>query len=593
MSGESLTRSLGHSLAHSLTHHYLLASSISPEMKTTDLLLAQLLLSSSPGIMAIPGTSTSTISGADSGSDVLFSAWQPFSSALPIPPTIDMRQGGNVHIEMKKFDHNFKGGLSFATPMYGYALQGHAPSFPGPTILTRRDVPVNITWHNSLEAPHILDSHIARDLLLHPSSCYPACGIPAIVHIHGMEVPASSDGVPYQSLYGNSSRIDTYPNAQMSSTHVYHDHAMGLTRLNHWSGLVGTYIIEDPKLEADIASAVDIPLVITDTLVDPLGTLLYPDSPCNPHYPLEATKWAPESFGSVNAVNGVVLPYLDVPQQNVRFRFINGANSRNFGLNIPFFSQCTLIAKDMGLVNEPYVLSSADEILLYPLERVDLMCDFTKTALGSEFNITDWSYTEETTQDFAGIMQLRVVTADTKDEQHVSIPKTLNHIKNLQELYVASPGAERHLMLDEVVDEDDCPLKLVIKVDDAVSSFENRDHIECVKGDVEKWVFRNPTADVHPFHWHAIAVQCGNDDASIDTNSLKDTVQIPNAEDDTETITQVCYVACTPNDYLVEGSDASPTDFRFSTKDPYVVHCHMLEHEENAMMTYFFLADKE
>ena len=289
----------------------------------------------------------------------------------------------------------------------------------------------------------------------------------------------------------------------------------------------------------------------------------------------------------------MVLPYLEVPQQNVRLRFINGANSRNFGLNIPFYSQCTVVAKDMGLVNEPYVLSSADQVLLYPLERVDLICDFSKSALGTEFNITDWSYTDENTQDFPGIMQVRVATPGDKEEQHMEIPSTLNHIKNLKEVYAGNPGAERHLMLDEVVDEEGCPLKLVIKVDDVVSSFEEKDHIKCIKGDVEKWIFRNPTADVHPFHWHAISVQCGDDDATVDTNALKDTVQIPNAEDDSKTVTQVCYVACTPNDYLIEGSQVSATAFQFPTVDPYVVHCHMLEHEENAMMTYFYLADKE
>jgi hypothetical protein len=62
-------------------------------------------------------------------------------------------------------------------------------------------------------------------------------------------------------------------------------------------------------------------------------------------------------------------------------------------------------------------------------------------------------------------------------------------------------------------------------------------------------------------------------------------------EDDYDTITQVCYVACTPNEYLIEGSEIGPADFSFDTSEPYVVHCHMLEHEENAMMTYFMLTN--
>jgi FtsP/CotA-like multicopper oxidase with cupredoxin domain len=524
-----------------------------------------------------------------------FFSWEAYVTPLKIPPVIDMREGGHLDMEMKNFNHHFGAGLALPTHMYGFSALGEEASFPGPTILVQKDVPLSITWHNSLQAPHILDKHVARDLLMHPSSCYPACGVPAVTHVHGMEVPPSSDGLPYQSIYQNQSRTDTYPNSQMASTHVYHDHAMGLTRLNHWSGLVGGYIIQDPKLEAAISTTVDVPLIITDTLVSISGDLLYPDSPCSPLVPEEETKWAPESFGSVNLVNGVVLPFLEVPQQMVRLRFVNGANSRNFGLNIPFFSDCTVVAKDMSLVNEPYALAAADEVLLYPLERLDLLCDFSETPLDTQFNVTDWSYTAENKQAFEGILQLRVASPGEEQQQHMHVPRTLNRLKNLRALYEEAPGAERHLTLDEEVDQDGCPLKLVIKVDGEVSSFENRDAIQCMKGDVERWNFHNPTADVHPFHWHAIAVQCGADDASVDSNALKDTVQIPNAEDedDAETVTQVCYVACTPNDFLLRGSRSSPSDFKFPTKEPYVVHCHMLEHEENAMMTYFFLADKD
>jgi FtsP/CotA-like multicopper oxidase with cupredoxin domain len=178
-------------------------------------------------------------------------------------------------------------------------------------------------------------------------------------------------------------------------------------------------------------------------------------------------------------------------------------------------------------------------------------------------------------------------------KERVTIPKRLNRIKNLQKEFDLGSGATRNITLEEITDEDDCPLKLLLKINGVTTNFENNDHIQCVKGDIEKWNFINPTADVHPFHWHAIAVQCGLTEESINTNILKDTVQIPNSEDDYDVVTTTCYVACTPNDYLLEGSTSSPTDFGFDTSTPYVVHCHMLEHEENAMMTYFYLADSD
>jgi FtsP/CotA-like multicopper oxidase with cupredoxin domain len=157
----------------------------------------------------------------------------------------------------------------------------------------------------------------------------------------------------------------------MASTHLYHDHAMGLTRLNSWAGLFGGYIISDPDSPVEqMQTTCDIPLIISDIILSTeYATLLYPTNKCA----LEDTKWVPESYGTVNAVNGIVMPFLNVPQQQCRLRLMNGANSRNFGVNMPFFDKCQVIASDMGLVNSPYSLSSASEVLLYPLERIELM----------------------------------------------------------------------------------------------------------------------------------------------------------------------------------------------------------------------------
>jgi FtsP/CotA-like multicopper oxidase with cupredoxin domain len=470
--------------------------------------------------------------------------------------------------------------------MYGFGLLGETPTFPGPTILTTTNVPVKITWHNNISGLHVLNAYVAPSLLMPPTNCYPACGVPVVTHIHGMEVPASSDGIPNQAIYHGQSRTNTYNNSQMSSTHVYHDHSMGFTRLNHWSGLLGGYVIEDPTspLEKALASLPDVLLMLTDTLVSTNKSLMYARSPCA----LEHTRWAPEAYGSVNAVNGVVAPYVNMPQQQVRLRIVNGANSRNYRLNIPFFADCQVIATDMGFVNVPYLLSSPDDLLLFPLERVEMVCDFTTSELGAVYNVTDVSNASGTEQFFDEVLQVRVSLPGSGAER-VEIPDRTNRIKNLQALYEESPGAVRRIGLDEEVDAEDCPTKLEILIDGKVTSFEDNGSVSCTVGHIEKWEFSNPTADVHPFHWHAISVQCGATEDTVDTNQLKDTVQIPNKEGDVDSVTQVCYVACTPNDYLLEGSSTQPTDFQFDTTEPYVVHCHMLEHEENAMMVYFYL----
>lgn len=491
---------------------------------------------------------------------------------------------------MGEHEHFWGGGLINKVKMYGYGLMGSTISFPGPTILAAKNVPLQITWYNNISGPHILDAYIEPSLMAPPASCYPGCGVPLITHVHGMEVPAENDGVPYQAVYYGNNRTDTYNNSQMSSTHLYHDHAMGLTRLNSWSGLLGGFIISDPNsmVEQQMHTTCDIPLVITDTIISPNATLLYPTNDCT----LQQTKWVPESYGTVNAVNGIVMPFVNVPQQQCRLRLINGANSRNFGLNIPFFDTCKVIASDMGFVNTPYSLSSANDVLLYPLERVELMCDFRSVSLNTAFNVTDVSYTSENEQSYSEIFQLRVARPpDFENDGSFEVPVELNAIKDLKEAHAAIGGLTRNITLAEVVDEEDCPVQLLILENNVSTSYLEDGYIECVKGTVERWNFMNPSADVHPFHWHAISVQCGPSDDAVDTNELKDTVPIPSAEGEYETVTQVCYVACTPNDYLVEDSTTDPKGFAFDTAMPYVVHCHMLEHEENAMMTYFLISD--
>ena len=97
----------------------------------------------------------------------------------------------------------------------------------------------------------------------------------------------------------------------------------------------------------------------------------------------------------------------------------------------------------------------------------------------------------------------------------------------------------------------------------------------------------NPTADIHPFHWHLVRAQCGPSEDQPNTNELRDVFPIPPSPDGSYDVTQVCYVACTPGNYLIENSTIAPTNFGFPLTIPYLVHCHILEHEENMMMSWF------
>ena len=110
-----------------------------------------------------------------------------------------------------------------------------------------------------------------------------------------------------------------YPNNQDAALLWYHDHTMGINRLNIFAGLLGLYIVRDP-LEESLnlpRGKYEIPLVLYDRTFDPDGQLNYPVSP------VPGEPWVPEFFGNAVLVNGKLLPYLEVEARKYRFRILN------------------------------------------------------------------------------------------------------------------------------------------------------------------------------------------------------------------------------------------------------------------------------
>jgi len=508
--------------------------------------------------------------------------WEPFSTKIIIPDIIDLTNGGNINMEINQGYHNWSNSVYGKT--YGYGLLNKKITYPGPTILVSKNIPISITWHNKLLHPHILSNNIELSLLVNQSSCYPSCGIPSTIHIHGLEAPANNDGLFTHTIYSNKSQTSIYKNTQGASTKVYHDHSLGLSRLNVWAGLIGLYIISDKqfdkKYNLDIKQ--DIPLIFQDKLISQDGSILYSDDIC-PDTP--NSKWVPESFGNVNLVNGIVMPYLEIESTTVRFRLVNAANARHYTMNIPFYNKCKLIASDSGYVQ--HIENLNQEIVLFPLERLEIICDFSNLE-NKEYIITDTNSGEFEPYN-ENIMKIKIISNKHKyNNNYNKIPSTLNSFKNLKSLWKLNNRIEKNITLGELKGQS-CPIKSLLSQNNTMMSMDNIKHtLTCKKGTIEKWNFKNPTDDAHPFHWHLVNAQCGNDDNSINENLLKDTVQIPNdPNNDPNVITQICYVACTPERFLYTNSYTKSTDFGFNTNEPYVAHCHILEHEENSMMSWF------
>jgi spore coat protein A len=312
------------------------------------------------------------------------------------------------------------------THVWGYRVSNgivsRGPLWPAFTILAKRGVPVDVLYLNELNESY--DAvNIALDQTLHWALGMGGMGmdpytgpVPAVVHLHGGEVPAWSDGGPdawympggTQGGHAALTNLYRYPNTQEAGTLWYHDHALGATRLNVYAGMAGFYLLRDdtedtvhlPGWSGDNkvqeidrvtgqphgdAYLPEIEVAIQDRMFDQNGQLYFPTLAPNP---MDHPFWVPEFLGDIITVNGKTWPYLSVAPRKYRFRLLNGSNARFYELWLQDLATGTMgpkiyqIGTDGGLLDTPAVFDPnlGNKLLIAPGERVDLIIDFGSVA---------------------------------------------------------------------------------------------------------------------------------------------------------------------------------------------------------------------
>jgi spore coat protein A, manganese oxidase len=510
----------------------------------------------------------------------------PFVDALPIPATMPITHqidGVAIYdVAMVPFMQKLHRDLA-PTPLWGYD-----GACPGPTIEARSGVPIRLLWRNALPSTHAL----RIDPTIHGAEPdKPA--VRTVVHLHGLKVLPDSDGYPdawFTSEFAQTgpffkTRIYDYPNDQRAATLWYHDHAVGITRLNIYMGLAGLYILRDAVEDSlNLPSGMyEIPLIIQDRNIAPDGSLVYP----HPTMPPLA-----EFFGESILVNGKICPYLDVEPRKYRFRILNASNARFYRLSLvesdesgnvtghrgPSFVQ---IGSDGGLLSQPVPRVSLDPS---PGERLDVIVDFAAHA-GNVFvlaNDAPAPFPEGGDVVPPQVMMFRVARS-LRSPDLSSLPDRLPAVARPE---MGDVVRTRDLVLSEVESESH-------SVDITFMSLINQAHWDDpiterpTAGSTEIWRIINRTDDAHPMHVHLVQFQIV-DRQPFDVNQkslaftgpavppphheqfgLKDTVQSHPGE-----VVRLLIKFDLPTGTLVRRDDA----FR------YVIHCHILEHEENQMM---------
>ncbi|MBS0198754.1 MAG: multicopper oxidase family protein [Planctomycetes bacterium] len=485
----------------------------------------------------------------------------PFVDPLPLPSVaqpVSGQPGGAAHYEIpvRRITAKLHRDLPLTT-MYGYAGQ-----YPGPTIEATVGQPVTVTWINDLrdDGGQLLMEHdLHVDTCLHGPDHHGTMPR-TVTHLHGAHTDQVSDGYPeFTQDPGEASPPYIYPNDlthQPAATLWYHDHALGITRLNVYMGLGGFYMLRDPAENAFNlpAGEFEVPLLLQDKSFNHDGSLRYP------------MDWHEHFFGDTIVVNGIVWPYMDVKRGRYRFRIANGSGSRFYNLSLSNGSPITQIGGDQGLLAAPYARSS---IFIAPGERMDVVIDFSAFPGGSEVMLVNSAPAPFPGPAGVGVipnvMKFRVIAATGHT---AALPTSFRPITRLQE---SNASAARSFSLAQGLDPCTGSRWLIGDLGwDDVTDFP-------YLGTTEVWSFINRSGTSHPMHLHHSPFQV------LD----RQTFQIINGQV-TPTGSRVpapAYEQGWKDTVRVDPGQIVRVISRFEDfTGLFPFHCHILEHEDNEMM---------
>lgn len=541
---------------------------------------------------------------------------------LPIVPRLDYTGGITTSMNMGTGLHDFGllPGTDLSTTVWGYST-GSTFGYLGPTIVAKKDNVVNINWSNQLGYSYPLPLDATLHWAFSHGYNITSNGVPVVPHLHGGHTESASDGLPEAWWTPNGVTGDfyvknnyTYHNDQEAATLWYHDHTLGITRLNVYMGLAAFYLLRDSNEEALIASnsipsgAQEIEIVIQDKTFYPNGALAYPDVTAPNIIGFDpfpgGPSVQPEFFGEVIIVNGVAWPVLNVEPRKYRFRLLNGSDSRFYQMRLNASSVqttvplwWTVIGSDDGFLNAPV---TQRELLIAPGERYDVVVDFSDPALLGQTIIvrnnarSPFPKGAPVNPNTTGqIMAFKVGNTPINDP--VTLPASLR----LPITPLVENAAPRKLLLFEGIDNFGRlqPMLGIVdpnNVNDGTLLWTDDITENPMLNNVEVWEVYNSTADAHPIHIHLVKFQIlgrqkfsgtiipKNNTAHDGSTSLggklsairlKGKEKGPSPEEAGWKDTAIMYPG-----------EVTRVIASYDREGRYVWHCHILSHEDHEMM---------
>ncbi|NNE72387.1 MAG: multicopper oxidase domain-containing protein [Acidimicrobiales bacterium] len=572
---------------------------------------------------------------------------------------------------------NRRNGKKLNTRIWGYGYDDQrGVTWPGRTFEVQSGTPTTVRWNNDLRrnANKPVDHLLPVDESLHwayslhgPSSAngvdyrqfsIERNGVPIVTHLHGGHTDFQFDGNPeyfwspdYEIVGPQWDLVDggftsdfVYSNDQPAGNLWYHDHALGITRLNVYAGLAGFYFVRDEVDTGRPDNPLGLPAFpyelaygIQDRMFTDRGALFYPAFPGDPFYddfitgegavlpPDQFPRGGPtalaEVFGDHIVVNGKIWPKTDVEPRNYRMHLLNGTDSRflvvrfraapagatdltSAGGPIPF----VVIGSDQGLAS---AASQLDTLVIEPGGRYDIVFDF-KNLQGQRIILENIGGDAPFGGDFGDDLEPGDLFPDRQTDRIMAfdVADGSNVADGFDPAAISGYGgnsnpvaATRRVALFEGMDGFGRLQPLLGTVANDLSSataytwFQPTTETPALDS-TEIWEIYNFTGDAHPIHLHLVNFEI------LDRNEIEFDVdednpqQVPQHDGETGTVAAVSNIEIgAPVAVGSEYFEAAPKDMvtalpgqvvrikaTFDKPGRYVWHCHILSHEDHEMM---------
>ena len=255
--------------------------------------------------------------------------------SLPIPPELRADAGGTIKLDAQTAVMRFLGGRETAT----YGING---PYLGPALRLRRGETVTVQVTNNV-----------------PENI--------TMHWHGLIIPGSADGGPHQVIAPGKSWRTRFSVNQPAATLWFHPHYYPSTAQVVIKGLAGLLIVDDEEVgRLPLPSrwgVDDIPLIIQDRRFTPDARFF--DR-------MNAIAVTNGYVGDIALVNGALYPEARAARGWIRLRILNGSNARGYRLGVSDSRSFYVIASDGGLLASPVELK---ELQIFAGERFEMLVD--------------------------------------------------------------------------------------------------------------------------------------------------------------------------------------------------------------------------